>query len=123
MWAYELRISDWSSDVSSSDLRDHRIAAASPGAVEAVAEPGEAEADGDEAGTQHGGGTQVEAGRDHRAAGPGAERIADVEGADIERGGQRRGILRLVEYAGLQAGHRPAEIGRASCRERVWQSV
>src|SRR3546814_3199523 len=73
--AYEMRISDWSSDVCSSDL------VALEHAGEAVAHLGRGQADGDCAG--------------------------DVGGAV--------GIL--------AAGIDQVEIGRASCRERVWQYV
>ena len=49
-------------------------------------------------------GRQPEAPADHQPADQGAARIAEVEGADIERGGDIGGVARAVEDARLQGG-------------------
>src|SRR3546814_10857488 len=78
--AYELRISDWSSDVCSSDL-------------EAIT--------GQRA--------------DHGGA------LRDLARLDVaQRTAQRCGRRRLAEHAFIRGQQ---QIGRASCRERVWQYV
>src|SRR3546814_4946984 len=90
--AYEMRISDWSSDVCSSDLQER----------------GEA---GDFGGFQFGplGGGQMQ--RLGDAAG--AERLGD----DAQRSDGGGADLRRI------GRHIDDEIGRASCRERVYQYV
>src|SRR3546814_2976256 len=87
--AYEMRISDWSSDVCSSDLADIARHADCRALVEAAA----------------------------RAFG-GVDIIVHAA-ADIPHGG-----LGHVDDERLEAGFASiAKIGRASCRERGWQSV
>src|SRR3546814_2647198 len=94
--AYEMRISDWSSDVCSSDLaiQTRRTAlCANPRTRDAVPT------------------RRPALGRtDRLRPGPGAKLAAD----GVRRATDHR---RAVERSGL------AEIGRASCRERVCQSV
>src|SRR3546814_3240949 len=99
--AYEMRISDWSSDVCSSDLRDHRVAGRplldhlSPQSESALARwrAGDSRR------------------RDLLLSHPGRERPSAVPLLLPER--PRRG----------EAGRAQREIGRASCRARVCQYV
>src|SRR3546814_1822990 len=89
--AYEMRISDWSSDVCSSDLEqaDHVVAFVGAG------------------------------GPDLGAVHPPA--AVDLAGPRAARGKIRAGIR--FAHADAEMGFAPDEIGRASCRERVWQYV
>src|SRR3546814_20837926 len=101
--AYEMRISDWSSDVCSSDLLQCRAAAAGhmDDAVRAVALDGVGDRD-DLAGCQ--------------------QQPAAVAGL-AAAGGVEDGTVGL-EAALVDGGdHRVAEIGRAACRERVCRYV
>src|SRR3546814_2471076 len=94
--AYEMRISDWSSDVCSSDL---------------VA------GDGQQAAAQLGGhGAEI--------AIPGTP-VAQHGALYAGRGGQRSGgqQIGLAREGWLTHGGFGGQIGRASCRERVWQYV
>src|SRR3546814_16478412 len=98
--AYEMRISDWSSDVCSSDLRDRAAVDVELGRVGAhLAQPGE------------------------RDRCEGLVDLVEIDVVDGEAGaGQRptRRPDRLLEHDDRIAA---GEIGRASCRERVCQSV
>src|SRR3546814_8044258 len=88
--AYEMRISDWSSDVCSSDLADLAV-------------------------------LRLELGR--FAAHPVfqvAIQVLELVGHQVEAARQH---AELVAGLDRQAGAELAEIGRASCRERVCQSV
>src|SRR3546814_9646651 len=85
--AYEMRISDWSSDVCSSDLGDAAGLAVQQGARHVV--PG------------------------HQAGEEGEMRLAGREAQVLGAGAAQR----------LHGGDAAAEIGRASCRERVCQYV
>src|SRR3546814_5799570 len=87
--AYEMRISDWSSDVCSSDLEQGSL----EGEIGAVGDP-----------------------RRGLAVGDGAV-LADL--ASGGAGGVADGGVGQAEHGELADG----EIGRASCRERVGQSV
>src|SRR3546814_13274270 len=113
--AYEMRISDWSSDVCSSDLgRDRRAGRPLPVALLA-AHP--------EAGGRGG----------HRAPGGAAEPGEDERRGDGLRRHPHQPARRQVAGAVRRAddadsgGGRTLQIGRASCRERggkyVWMSV
>src|SRR3546814_10557645 len=107
--AYYMRISDWSSDVCSSDLIDDRAAAAR---------------------------LHVREGRPHRPPGaPGADLQRALEhlvGLVLQQdiGGELRGVVdqyvQAAKFADGALDHRFdlfLEIGRASCRERVCQYV
>src|SRR3546814_14422041 len=95
--AYEMRISDWSSDVCSSDLRTEYLA-------EDRRTAGRRACPGFE---------------EHRAAAfPGHESGM----ATIERATSLAGPI-LVAPTAERAEHRKRQIGRASGRERVWQYV
>src|SRR3546814_5303711 len=94
--AYEMRISDWSSDVCSSDLPLLR----------------------------------ADQGQAHARAGDAAQAVQDVLRSDrpgyVGHDGAHEGFQALVRGGGrreIAAVHRihDREIGRASCRERVWQ--
>src|SRR3546814_18060474 len=111
--AYEVRISDWSSDVCSSDLQQ---------AVLEPADDGEIEAD-----------QEIEdlaphrmVGRRRRTRHEGTlvrlEDIAGCGGGRISHGGA---AARRASHKGRRGlpRRRRAQIGRASCRERVCQEV
>src|SRR3546814_5449420 len=84
--AYEMRISDWSSDVCSSDLQE---------------------------GLDRGGYFRLDYAGDFVEATFGGElRVGDIRAKRFVNRGGKRGALRVN-----------AEIGRASCRERVCQYV
>src|SRR3546814_18258976 len=113
--AYEMRISDWSSDVCSSDLVDH-------GVVERVGAQGREDQD---AGIE-----QRPRNRQNPHPDAGHRQVQDQqhEVADIEAGDQAPDQVRLVgeqERAGLQTVLLEGgdEIGRASGRDRVCQYV
>src|SRR3546814_5592731 len=100
--AYEMRISDWSSDVCSSDLLAEIVGRARSEDIVA------------ELRLAHRG---HELAQDHRFEGFG--RLAQ---AAVAAAGQRR--CRGRGHAGGGDGRRRHhKIGRASCRERVWQYV
>src|SRR3546814_11380349 len=103
--AYEMRISDWSSDVCSSDLREPRGNPADFTGDQFIAE------DRDDA-RQRAHPAQAFAARAFAAP---AHRLGPGEGADDR--GDRFG----QHIAGRAAG--TLAIGRASCRERVCQYV
>src|SRR3546814_1239189 len=93
--AYEMRISDWSSDVCSSDLRV-------VGRGQFFQRPDQ--------------------GFDDEAPAVAAEVATGVgPGVVVDRAGVRRGGM--VRIAHLSIPFATAEIGRASCRERVCQYV
>src|SRR3546814_2551409 len=112
--AYEMRISDWSSDVCSSDLHRNRAGGAKgeeggvarhrAGQRDAVGEQGDVAAGGDRAAVDSVG-EQVD-----RQAG-----VDRVEGDRLSR--------HLNETARDRIAEIDREIGRASCRERVCQYV
>src|SRR3546814_2458346 len=88
--AYEVRISDWSSDVCSSDLRKFELATI----------------------------MRLEA---HQAVGEGVNALVDQA---LERGEAARRLRHLSRAFDQEVVVHPpvrTEIGRASCRERVWQ--
>src|SRR3546814_20914071 len=90
--AYEMRISDWSSDVCSSDLRDehHQHAVADPARGAEIERPGE----------EHGKGRPK---------------------ARTEQGAEDRNAPQQRDHAPQDQWHRDHvdEIGRAPCREKV----
>src|SRR3546814_5167520 len=96
--AYEMRISDWSSDVGSSDLAD-QTSTILPGAGTLVAT------------SEGGSAVGAENARGGDAAG--GDIVVEVDGGAIVEADQ------LLAYALATGG----EIGRASCRERVCQYV
>src|SRR3546814_8474830 len=99
--AYEMRISDWSSDVCSSDLRS------------VVIDPGSAE--GRAWLRNRIGGADMLITRD------GEELAAfGLDGDELLASHPRLILLEMPVYL---PGHVPWEIGRASCRERVCQYV
>src|SRR3546814_9370644 len=93
--AYEMRISDWSSDVCSSDLNDDALK------ISCL--------------------LQGQGGLVHRDAG--AHRGADGDLLQVLALGRRRLGLDQVVQQRLQVVLQLAEIGRASCRERGCQYV
>src|SRR3546814_13975962 len=95
--AYEMRISDWSSDVCSSDVADQNL--------------DRGEADG-----------EAERHRQHDAAMRDAPSLEQIPGADAadDEGRREVGGEHHVREA-VKEGR--VEIGRASCRERVCQYV
>src|SRR3546814_18174409 len=95
--AYELRISDWSSDVCSSDLAHEAGQVIGTGALAADAVVG------DEAADRHA--RAILQQRQHR----GGDIAADVLDIDVDAVREGRRELRAI--------------GRASCRERVCQYV
>src|SRR3546814_19409640 len=111
--AYEMRISDWSSDVCSSDLRDRRHARSAVGrhrdgtAIPAVAAAVPADV----------------ARQPHRRA-PFRQRAA-ARLADDGRGGtgRRRGFGGGADIELISFSVRVEPIGRAACRERGCQYV
>src|SRR3546814_11227917 len=106
--AYEMRISDWSSDVCSSDLM-HPVALAARELADLLLLVGAAEVEGADIGAAlHLALTEV----DLRLA------LADLLPNRLV--GRQR-IARLVDIAELHRVADAEQIGRASCRERVCQ--
>src|SRR3546814_7177939 len=99
--AYELRISDWSSDVCSSDLSTSRSVAGRLGLVLLAA--------------------ALLAGCADSIAGKGFDEAAQTAGTALGR--QPVWIRSDEDRAKAQARVAALQIGRASCRERVGQSV
>src|SRR3546814_16711811 len=96
-----MRISDWSSDVCSSDLLAAQVANHRQDGVAGTIQVGRLGAAHDQV---------------HTVA---ARRAVIGIGADV---GLREAVLDLAERPGEDTLDQPrTEIGRASCRERVWQ--
>src|SRR3546814_4933754 len=102
--AYEMRISDWSSDVCASDLAPDLAGGALRQAAARDRAPAEFHS------PLQGQGQQGDAGAEPR------------QGAGAHGAGRRgpRGLRVLVQFSGAGA---IAEIGTASCRERVWPTM
>src|SRR3546814_12686485 len=125
--AYEMRISDWSSDVCSSDLLEH-IEDRAP----ASAKLGESLLDEPRGplrpGIDIGPGERAGKGRVRRQAEASARLRRQLDLLDRPRlplGGLAADVLRreAVEQAVVRRMHRAKQIGRASCRERECQDV
>src|SRR3546814_10163047 len=102
-----MRISDWSSDVCSSDLIDRALLPASLAEVtpSVVALP---------AGVS----SEILLRRPDVI-----EAEYDLRAANADIGVARARLFPLISLTGLLGFASNAQIGRASCRERVWQSV
>src|SRR3546814_18084932 len=111
-----MRISDWSSDVCSSDLEDPERAAVGAGHQVAALHLQVVDRHHREAATHAGPRLAVVDAEEHPGLG------ADVEQAVAHRvGAQHPGYLVLREVADDRAPGLAAKIGRASCRERGCQ--
>src|SRR3546814_4398067 len=94
--AYEMRISDWSSDVCSSDLEQADLTAECEELAKLVESPA----------------------RQKTRLRKDLEKLRDVYGLDTLLGARRTTIAEAAPARDI-----PLEIGRASCRERVCQYV
>src|SRR3546814_14771731 len=115
--AYEMRISDWSSDVCSSDLRHQlhhpaRAGVADRGAVELAFLPRDRVDEGPVA--------FVARGDAHRRE---ARDLDRVEAVRLRAAADHHAQVGAADLLGELPREYMVEIGRASCRERVWQYV
>src|SRR3546814_14599714 len=113
-----MRISDWSSDVCSSDLEDARQ-------VEIAVGSDPAEAVVIDRADRGGGKAQQEAVESEVVKQPPQlrRRLVGIGAAEVGATAEVLERASVVQRAAALAQADPPEVGRASCRERVWQYV